>query len=194
MTDARSVAAPSTPLAEPTSASAALAGAVSASAVSSNAASASAVLAGDALATLGAGPVLLYDGSCGVCNRSVQWILSHESEHSLRFAALESPLGTALRELGRIDANVDSVLWVERAGEGVRVSIRSSAAIHVGRYVGGAWKWLAGLAWLVPKPLRDLAYRGFASIRHHVAPNACFLPSPEERLRFLDRAHPAAHV
>lgn len=147
-----------------------------------------------ALATLEAGPVLLYDGSCGVCNRSVQWILSHESEHSLRFAALESPLGTTLRELSRVSADVDSVLWVERDGAGVRASIRSSAAIHVGRYVGGAWKWLAGLAWLVPKPLRDLAYRGFASVRHHVAPNACFLPSPEERLRFLDRAHPAASV
>jgi predicted DCC family thiol-disulfide oxidoreductase YuxK len=130
------------------------------------------------------GPILLYDGECGVCSRSVQWILAHERSHSLRFAPLESALGRALSAEAQISQEVDSMLWVEASEHGVRARFWSSAVFATLRYVGGPWRFLALLK-VVPAPVRDLFYRTFARHRLKVAPKMCLIPRPEARARFL---------
>jgi DCC1-like thiol-disulfide oxidoreductase len=50
------------------------------------------------------GPILLYDGNCGVCSQAVQWVLAHERSHSLRFAPIESTVGSELRSLAGVAA------------------------------------------------------------------------------------------
>lgn len=79
--------------------------------------------------------------------------------------------------------------WVEpgEAGGAERVLLRSAAALRVARYLGRAWS-LAMAAWLVPRPLRDAAYDLVARHRHRLpgAADACFVPSPDVRARFLD--------
>ncbi len=163
----------------------------------------------DAASLLSAGPILLYDGECGVCSGAVQWILARDRERSLRFAALESALGRDLRALCAVDPRVDSLLWIERAGAGthrsetrsseapsssalsiaapaaVRVRMHSEAVRAVLAYLGG-WRARVGrLLGLVPRPLADLGYRTFARHRLAVAPRMCLLPTPEQRTRFL---------
>lgn len=135
-------------------------------------------------AVLKDGPVLLYDGECGVCSRSVQWILSHERSQSLRFAPLESPVGRRLVSETQIPLNVDSLLWVEGSENGVVVRFWSSAVFSTLRYVGGPWRLLLVLR-LLPKPLVDALYRLFARHRLSVAPKACLVPRPEVKARFL---------
>ena len=128
--------------------------------------------------------MLLYDGSCGVCSQAVQWILQHERDHSLRFAPLESALGSKLREAACVPLSVDSLLWVEwRAGR-VHAELRSSAILRVLGYVGGPWRLLTALR-LVPRFLRDAAYRAFAKIRYRVRGQACLVPTLAERARFI---------
>ena len=39
--------------------------------------------------TTDAAPVLLYDGVCGFCNKTVQMILDNDRRGTLRFAALQ---------------------------------------------------------------------------------------------------------
>lgn len=135
-------------------------------------------------AVLKDGPVLLYDGQCGVCSRSVQWILSHERSQSLRFAPLESPLGRELAAEGQVPEGVDSLLWVEGSENGVVVRFWSSAVFATLRYVGGPWRLLMILK-ILPRPLVDLLYRLFARHRLKVASKACLVPRPEARSRFL---------
>jgi predicted DCC family thiol-disulfide oxidoreductase YuxK len=81
------------------------------------------------------------------------------------------------------------MIWVEPAGAVApeRVFVRSAAALRVARYLGGAWTLALG-AWLVPRALRDAAYDLLARHRHRLpgATDACFVPSPEDRARFLD--------
>jgi len=38
-------------------------------------------------------PVLLYDGVCGFCNKTVQVILDRDRRGTMRFAALQSDYG-----------------------------------------------------------------------------------------------------
>ena len=135
------------------------------------------------------GPVLLYDGTCGFCARSVQFVLRRERPNgTLRFARLEGPLGTALRSRHPELTTVDSVLWYEpaTATSPERLLWRSRGALRVAHYLGGVWSLLASLGALVPRPLRDAVYDWIARHRHELGADACLVPTPEQRRRFLD--------
>ena len=137
------------------------------------------------------GAVLLYDGTCGFCAASVQFVLRHERRRrTLRFATLDGALGERARRARPALAGVDSVIWLE----GERVLVRSEAALAVADYLGGPWKALAALGRLVPRRLRDAAYDLIARNRYRIAGRveSCPLPTPEQRGRFLDLAGPVA--
>ena len=137
------------------------------------------------------GPVLLYDGLCGFCNSSVQFILSRDRKQTMRFAALQSEYAAAVVERHPWLAGIDSVVYVEPARDGrpERVWVRSAAALRVASYLGGAWR-LLGLFRIVPARVRDLFYDLFARYRYRFFGkyDACQLPAKEVRARFLDAA------
>jgi len=132
-------------------------------------------------------PVLLYDGVCGFCNKTVQMILDRDRRGEMRFAALQSDYGRTV--VGRHPElrGVDSVVYVEPAAGGERVYVRSDAALKVASYLGGLWKIFLA-ARLVPRVLRDYFYDLFARNRYRFFGkyDACMLPPPEVRARFLD--------
>jgi predicted DCC family thiol-disulfide oxidoreductase YuxK len=133
--------------------------------------------------------VLLFDGTCGFCARSVRLILRHDRRGTLRFAALQGAHGTALRSRHPELAGIDSMVWVEPAtpGNPERVWVRSAAALKIAGYLGGLWQ-LARAAGVLPRALLEWAYDLIARHRHQLpgALDACFVPSPEIRARFLD--------
>ena len=134
------------------------------------------------------GPVLLYDGLCGFCDGTVQFILRHDRKKTLRFATLQGDFARGVIERHPELAGVDSLVLVERDESGRdRVHIRSAGALRVARYLGGAWH-LARIVAVVPRFLRDWGYDGFARIRYRVFGryDRCPIPSLEQRARFVD--------
>jgi predicted DCC family thiol-disulfide oxidoreductase YuxK len=133
------------------------------------------------------GPLLLYDGTCGFCAAGVQFILRHERNHTLRFAALESDIGRAVRARHPETAGVDSMIWVEGSESAERALVRSDAALRIAEYMGGAWP-LGVIGYLLPRFLRDAAYDLIARNRRSLArqPEHCLIPPPAVRMRFLD--------
>ena len=127
-------------------------------------------------------PLLVYDGSCGFCSRSVQFILRHEHQHDLLFVTRDSPLGQDLRRHFHLEA-VESMLWIN----GDEASIESSAVLRAARYLGGAWSALAAIGSLIPAPIRNWAYRLIARNRRRLSSPAttCLVPTGEQRERFL---------
>ncbi len=133
-------------------------------------------------------PVLLYDGVCGFCNRSVQLIIGRDRKGSMRFAALQSDYGLSVVARHPELRGVDSVVFVEAApGGGERVYVRSDAALKVASYLGGFWRLFLA-AKVVPRRVRDYLYDLFARNRYRVFGkyDSCMLPPPEVRSRFLD--------
>lgn len=66
---------------------------------------------------------------------------------------------------------------------------RSAGVLHLLRRLGGAWRVLAALSGLVPRPLRDAAYDFVARIRFRLfdrPDDACPLVPPHLRGRFLN--------
>jgi predicted DCC family thiol-disulfide oxidoreductase YuxK len=134
------------------------------------------------------GPVLLYDGLCGFCDGTVQFILRHDRKKTLRFATLQGDYARGVTARHPELVGVDSLVLVDQDARGIeRVYVRSTGALQVARYLGGPWH-IARAAGIVPRFLRDMAYDGFARIRYRVFGryDSCPIPSPEQRARFID--------
>ena len=134
-------------------------------------------------------PILLYDGTCGFCAESVQFVLARDRRGTLRFAALDSATGRDVLERHPEVRGFDSVLFVEPADAAnpERLFAHSSAALRLANYLGGSWRLLQ-VARLVPSPIRDAVYRLIARHRHRLSANGpvCVVPTARDRARFLD--------
>ena len=134
-------------------------------------------------------PILLYDGACGFCAESVQFVLARDPGGPLRFAALDSATGRDILERHPDVRGFDSVLFVEPADDTnpERVFAHSNAALRVAAYLGGPWRLLQ-MARLVPSPVRDGVYRLIARHRHRLSAHGplCVIPTARDRARFLD--------
>ena len=135
------------------------------------------------------GPIVLYDGVCGLCNRVTQFLLKHDRKDLLRYAALQSDFAGKILRRHRADPTeldtVCVVLNVDTPEE--KLLVRSDAVLYLGRALGGIW---AILAWsrLIPRPVRDWVYNLVAANRYRVFGKyeTCMLPEPRHRNKFLD--------
>jgi predicted DCC family thiol-disulfide oxidoreductase YuxK len=131
---------------------------------------------------------LLYDGTCGLCATSVQFILQRERhDKSLLFAPLQGETAAKILQAHPHLSTIDSVILVEQDAGDAHIAVRSEAVIKVLRYLGGAWSMLGTIASVVPRFLRDASYNAVARTRYKVfgRDTACLLPTPEQRVRFL---------
>jgi predicted DCC family thiol-disulfide oxidoreductase YuxK len=134
-------------------------------------------------------PVLLYDGKCGFCNKSIQHILRYDKRNTMFFAPLQSEYGKSVLTRHPELAGIDSLVYVEPLEFAYleRVFVRSDAALRIVRYLGFPWK-LALAGYIIPRSVRDYLYDQFAKRRYRWFGkyDTCPLPPPEVRARFLD--------
>ena len=137
-----------------------------------------------------ANPIILYDGVCGLCNRLVQFLLKRDKRGRLRFASLQSDFAErVLTRHGINPKDLDTlhvVVDYDRPQE--QVLNRSDAVLRAGRELGMPWTLLAVMARIVPRAIRDQAYRFIARNRYRVFGKyeTCMLPDPNQRHRFLE--------
>ncbi|MFT3695585.1 MAG: DCC1-like thiol-disulfide oxidoreductase family protein [Kofleriaceae bacterium] len=127
--------------------------------------------------------IVLYDGTCGLCHRSVKFILNHERDHELTFAPLQGTTAADLRvKFPEIPTTLESVVFVDDD----HVWLRSKAFMHVAKHLTQPWRWGYYVRWF-PGFIADLGYRLIARLRYRIWGRAdeCTLPSPEQRARFL---------
>ncbi|HYF62208.1 MAG TPA: thiol-disulfide oxidoreductase DCC family protein [Herpetosiphonaceae bacterium] len=127
--------------------------------------------------------LVLFDGVCNLCNGSVRFILRHDRAGYFSFASLQSPAGArALAERGAAPT-LNSIVLIEDG----RLYESSDAVLRIARRLGAPWSW-GYAAVIVPRPLRNALYRIIARNRYRWfgRREACMLPTPELRGRFLD--------
>lgn len=126
---------------------------------------------------------VFYDGHCGLCHRTVRWILAADADGSrFRFAPLDSE--TFRKAVPQAGSLPDS--FVVRTEDG-RILTRSAAFIEVTNRLGGAWRVLGWFLGLVPATARDRVYDAVARARHKwFAPpvDACPVIPAQLRSRF----------
>jgi len=126
----------------------------------------------DAAAPAFAGPVLLFDDACGLCQAIVRLLRAWDAAGRLRFAPLQGAAAQAwLRARGLPTGEFDTILWVDDWAERVRGPYRerTEGVIAALRTLGrGSARAAADLLALVPGPLRDAGYRGVARVRKRI--------------------------
>ncbi len=128
--------------------------------------------------------LILFDGLCNLCNRSVQFVIRHDPAARFHFASLQGDAGIAIcAKFGFTDQQLDSFILIDEG----KAYTQSSAALRVSKYLSGGWKLLYTFL-IVPPFIRDAVYRLIARNRYRWfgKRDACMIPSPELRQRFLN--------
>jgi predicted DCC family thiol-disulfide oxidoreductase YuxK len=127
--------------------------------------------------------VILFDGTCAFCERSVVFIAKRDPAGYFRFGASQSPEAEALlAPLGLTRDTARSIILIEDG----RAYLRSTATLRIAARLRFPWS-LGRLFLTVPRPVRDALYKVVAAIRHRLAgrSNACVVPPPEIRARMI---------
>jgi predicted DCC family thiol-disulfide oxidoreductase YuxK len=130
--------------------------------------------------------LVLFDGVCNFCDGAIRWLLARDPCARLGFASLQGETSARLRrEHPEIPSDLETLVFVTSEGGVSRVFLRSDAVWRVCAELSGPWRRLAWLRFL-PRGLRDLGYRAFASRRYRWfgQRDACRIPSESERARF----------
>ena len=128
--------------------------------------------------------VVLFDGLCNLCSRSVQFIIKHERAGVLQFTAVQSLGGVRLlKSVGLDPKDVKTFVLIEDG----RPYVKSDAAIRVAARFQGAWSLLVFFR-IVPRPIRDWLYAVVAAKRYQWfgRRDTCFVPTPELAARFIN--------
>ena len=128
-------------------------------------------------------PVILYDGVCGLCDRFVQFIITRDSSAKIKLAPLQSESAIVLlQKLHLPVAALSTVVLIEED----KSYIKSGAVLRSLSYLDGAWKFFTILR-IIPAPISDFVYDFVARNRYRWFGkfDACIIPSPEIKSRFL---------
>ncbi len=126
--------------------------------------------------------IILFDGTCAFCERSVRFIATRDNGY-FKFGASQNAEGRALlAQYGTTREPARSLILIEDG----QLYLRSTAVLRIAARMTAPWR-LARVFLLVPAPIRDAAYRVVAAIRHRIAgrSNACEIPPPEIRARLI---------
>lgn len=128
-------------------------------------------------------PLVLFDGPCDLCRRSVRFVIKHEKDEKLRFASLQSYTGRAMIDRHGLPDDLDAMVLVEDGG----AKTGSDAAIALSRHLTLPWR-LFHLFRFTPPPLHRAVYRWIARNRDRWfgREGNCPLPDPEDEPRFVD--------
>jgi predicted DCC family thiol-disulfide oxidoreductase YuxK len=130
--------------------------------------------------------VLLFDGLCGFCDKTVQHIFKHDKRGTMMFAPLQSDFAKQVMARHPRFQKIDSMIVIERHGETETAYAYSAAALRIASYLGGIHS-LANVTRVVPPKIRDVFYRLFARYRYRLfgKHESCPLPTKEQRARYI---------
>jgi predicted DCC family thiol-disulfide oxidoreductase YuxK len=105
-------------------------------------------------------PLIIFDGLCGLCEKSVNFILAHDSQKVFRFAPAQSELGRQMLRSHHLHTDALQTVVLIESG---RIYTQSTAVLRILRRLRRpeAWAMVA-----IPRPVRDLVYDWIARNRY----------------------------
>ena len=131
--------------------------------------------------------IILFDGHCNLCSGSVRFIIKRDPHARFRFASLQSDAAQrACADLGETalpSTDPTSIILIDRG----RARLHSDAALAIAARLRFPWPLLTVLR-IIPRPLRDWAYRTIARNRYRWfgRTETCLVPTNDLLSRFLN--------
>jgi predicted DCC family thiol-disulfide oxidoreductase YuxK len=106
--------------------------------------------------------LVLFDGSCNLCNSSVRFITRHDKKRRFNFEPLQSALAkNILQQQGLNYSEMTTIVFIENNA----VYTKSTAALHIAKYLDG-WYPLLYVLLIIPPFIRNYIY-DFVSKRRY---------------------------
>lgn len=130
--------------------------------------------------------VILFDGVCNLCNSSVLFIIKRDKKDLFLFAPLQSSIGKSVIKEYNIDTEIiDSILLYQP--EQNKLFYKSTAALKIAKTLSFPIN-IIQIFFIIPTVMRDLIYDFIAKNRYRWfgQKDACMIPTPELKAKFLD--------
>jgi predicted DCC family thiol-disulfide oxidoreductase YuxK len=106
--------------------------------------------------------IILFDGTCKLCNNVVKFITKNDSRRLFCFIPLESEKASEyLNRYNEKNVNKGSVLLIQDE----KLYTKSNAVLHILKYLDGLWPLFYGFI-IVPGFIRDPVYDIIARYRY----------------------------
>ena len=128
-------------------------------------------------------PIILFDGICNFCNRTINIILKYDTQAYFQFAPSQSTAGKDILQQFKLDQKASaSVILIDNE----KVYTKTDAVIQIARHLKG-WPRLFRFIKFIPKPIRDFGYDLIAKNRYILFGKkaSCMIPDASIRHRFL---------
>lgn len=132
--------------------------------------------------------VVLFDGTCKLCNGWAKLIIAHDRVRRIQLSAVQSAEGQALLAWAGLPQHEFNTIVLIAENQ---IHIRSDAMLEIAARLPWYWHWL-GLARVVPRPIRDWLYDKIALNRYRLFGryDSCRTPTPDHPERFLRGREP----
>lgn len=127
---------------------------------------------------------IIFDGQCGLCHRSVQWILKREVRPYYRFISSSHPIAIDIlaQYQQQHDSTPDPTQTLILSEEGTLFT-QSDAALRIVKHLKWPWRFLV-IGKLVPKAMRNWIYMLISKNRYRFgSPKACTILTHKLRER-----------
>lgn len=129
--------------------------------------------------------LVFYDGECGFCDMSVQFLLNIDSAELFAFAPLQGSTAKELLSNQLQGFEPDTLVLIENyQSKDSTTYIYAQAVFRICWLLGGWWRLIGWLCFFPPF-LFNWAYRLFARHRYLFGRNVCHLPDRADKERFL---------
>lgn len=129
------------------------------------------------------GAVMLFDGTCKLCNGWAEFVIQHDLEHRIQLATVQSAEGQRLLAwTGLPTDRFNTIVFVADN----QFSVRSAAMFKILQRLPAPWRWLT-IAQVIPGAFRDWLYDRIALNRYRLFGryDACRGPAQDHEQRYL---------
>jgi predicted DCC family thiol-disulfide oxidoreductase YuxK len=126
--------------------------------------------------------IVFYDGDCGLCNRTVQFVLRKDKFARIYFSALQSEFTQNFFSERKLKVPDLSTFYFY---DGKEMHERSTGVLQLMKFLPFPWNWSVA-ALIIPRIIRDGVYNMIAKRRKFLVGSFCIVPTTAQKNRFLD--------
>lgn len=128
-------------------------------------------------------PIVLFDGICNYCSKSVQLMIRFNTKKNLRYTALQSNTAQQLLQQYSIACLPNSIVFIDNN----KVYLYSTAVLKIVKHLSFPFCCLIVFI-IVPACIRNKLYQWFAKHRYRWfgKKNSCMIPAPEIKQYFIN--------
>lgn len=126
-------------------------------------------------------PILFFDGVCGLCNKSVDFLIRIDKRNKLLFAPLQGETAAEILEKKYVEDLDSMALSIDG-----KTYTKSTAVLKSLISIGGIWV-IFGVFLIIPQIVRDWVYIQIAKNRYEIfgKTESCRIPTAEEINKIL---------